>query len=177
MGSDAEQLQSCALLHDVEGLCGDGSSIYIQALDKYERVYKSVRDAYLKHQFRFHRFRRPLETHLAFARAGKILGHFEQVNWPSGRCRATAGLLTEWSMVWGDCVKEQSWLDTVLSIEAKVIGFGDEVRIEMWFPLSSASKGLERSETGVLAGRKGYRTPPPSGTRWLASETDLVRSR
>jgi len=115
-------------------------------------------------------------AYFALANVGKRLGHLGHMKWPFGRSMERVDWITDSSMGCGDCVKEQAWLETDLSIELKVIEFDDEDGIEVLFPLSSSSEGLEGSEKYWFAERGEYRTEPPSESFWLASEIDSVRS-
>jgi hypothetical protein len=115
-------------------------------------------------------------TYFALASVDKRLGHLGHMKWPFGRSIGRVDWMTDSSMGCGDCVKEQAWLETDLSIELKVIEFGDEDDIKGLFPLSPSSEGLEGSEIQWFAEREEYRSEPLSESFWLASEIDSVRS-
>lgn len=116
---------------------------------------------------------------MSLACSVKFLGQFGHVNLPvdGGESGTTLWILGTISKIRGGCVKDESRLDIDPFIDSKFVDPCGEGEMEVWFPLSSSSEGLETVEPIEVSEREGYRTAQPPVTYWLASETDSVRSR
>lgn len=109
-----------------------------------------------------------MQPYLALANAENFLGHCEHEKWPLGSdMGATTAVLGPATGFGCGGVAEELWTGIGPWLGAESVDACEKGDTEVWFPLSSSSKGLEKeepSEFGESVGMELFRTTPPSAT-------------
>lgn len=116
-------------------------------------------------------------THLASPSSGKDLGHFGHLKRPFGRGKGTTSWVTSPAADRGGGVKDASLLDIDPFKVCRGVVDCDSGDMEVWYPLSSSNEGLETESEGMSGTKETSCTALSTASFWLASETNLERSR